>query len=181
MSISRIAARYSKPLLELSEEKKILDAVKDDMINFNELCKTNRDFVLMLKSPIISHLKKADILKKIFGGKINDLTSTFIDIVARKNREKYLPEIAEAFIVLYNQKMGYQEATVTTTFKIDDSLRKSFEKLVSDITGRKPLLTEKVNPELIGGYVLKLADQQIDESISGQLSDLKLKFQKETI
>ncbi len=180
MSISRIAIRYSKPLLDLAEDQKVLDAVKSDMDNFNSLCKSNKDFVLMLKSPIIPHLRKAEILKKIFAEKVNALTSTFMEIVARKNREQYLPEIAEEFIALYNTKMGYQEATVTTTISLDKEMKASFEKLVSDITGKKPLLTERVNPDLIGGYVLKLADKQIDESVSGHLNDLKLKFQKES-
>lgn len=180
MSISRIAIRYSKPLLALAEEQKVLETVKADMLNFNDLCKTNKDFVLMLKSPIIPHLRKAEILRKIFGGKVAPLTSTFLDIVARKNREQFLPEIAEEFIALYNVKMGFQEATVTTTVALDKEMKASFEKLVADITGKKPLLKEKVNPDLIGGYVLKLADKQIDESISGQLKDLKLKFQNET-
>lgn len=181
MSISRIAVRYAKPLLELADERKVLDAVKADMHGFTELCNANRDFVSMLKSPIIPNLKKAEILRKIFDNKVDALTSTFFDIVARKNREQYLPEIAKEFVVLYNAKMGYQEATVTTTITLDESTRKTFEKLVTDISGKKPLLSEKVNPELVGGYILKLGDQQIDESISGQLKDLKLKFQKETI
>ena len=181
MSITRIAVRYAKPLLELAEERKSLEAVRADMLGFAELCKTNRDFALMLKSPIIPHLKKAQILKAIFDTKVDALTSTFFDIVVRKNREKFLPEIAKEFNTLYNEKMGFQEATVTTPIALDDKERKSFEKLVNDITGKKPLLTEKVDPELIGGYKLSLGDRQIDESISGQLKDLKLRFQKETI
>ena len=181
MSTTRIAARYAKPLLELAEGMKVIDAVKDDMINFSALCAESREFELMLKSPIITHLKKAEILKKVFEKKVNKLTATFFDTVARKNREKFLPEIAEQFIILYNDKMGFQEATVTTTIKLDAAMLKNFEKLVIDITGRKPILKEKVNPDLVGGYLLQLGDQQIDESISGQLKDLKLKFQKETI
>ncbi len=181
MSITRIAVRYAKPLLELAQEKGSLEAVKKDMLGFTELCKTNRDFVSMLKSPIIQNMKKAQILKTIFDNKVDALTATFFDVVARKNREQYLPEIAKEFVALYNDKMGYQDATVTTAIAIDDQERKTFEKLVADITGRKPLLSEKIDSELIGGYRLNLGDQQIDESISGQLKDLKLKFQNETI
>lgn len=181
MSITRIAVRYAKPLLELAEEKSSLEEVKADMLAFTDLCNANRDFVLMLKSPIIPHLKKAQILKSIFEGKVSALTATFFDIVARKTREQYLPEIAKEFMVLYNDKMGLQVATVTTPIALDSKERQTFEKLVSDISGKKPLLTEKVDPELIGGYLLNLGDRQIDESISGHLKDLKLKFQKETI
>jgi len=181
MSTTRIAARYAKPLLELAESMKVTEAVKADMQNFGAVCAESRDFELMLKSPIITHLKKAEILKKVFDGKVNKLTATFLDTVARKNRERYLPEIAEQFEVLYNEKRGFQKATVTTTLKLDDKTKKQFEKLVADITGKKPILEEKINVDLVGGYLLQLGDQQIDESISGQLKDLKLKFQKETI
>ncbi|MFT7195893.1 MAG: F-type H+-transporting ATPase subunit delta [Marinoscillum sp.] len=181
MSSARIAARYVKPLFELAEEKKVVEAVKNDMLNFSQLCKTNREFNLMLKSPIITNLKKAAILVKIFDKKVNPLTLTFFTIIARKSREQYLSEIAEQFETYYNEKMGFQPATVTTTIKLDAAMKKAFEQLVTDITGKKPLLEEKINPELVGGYLLKLGDQQIDESISGQLKDLKLKFQQETI
>ncbi|REE00508.1 ATP synthase F1 subunit delta [Marinoscillum furvescens] len=181
MSISRIAVRYATPLLELAEERKVTDAVKEDMASFSTLCESSHDFLLMLKSPIIQNLQKSEILKKIFDGKVNELTATFLDIVTKKNRAKFLPEIAKAFISLYNKKMGYQEAQVTTAVALDAELKAAFEKLVTEITGKKPLLTEKVNPELVGGYTLQLGDQQIDESVRGQLRDLQLKFQKETI
>lgn len=181
MSITRIAIRYAKPLLELAEEQKVLEVVREDLANFSEICNSNRDFVMMLKSPIIAHTKKAAILREIFGKKVNELTSRFFDIVTSKQREKFLPDIAREFVTLYNQKMGYQEATVTTTFTIDESTRKAFEELVADISGKKPQLREKLDPNLVGGYILQLGDRQIDESISGQLRDLKLKFQKETI
>lgn len=180
MSISRIAVRYATPLLELAEERKVTEAVKEDMVSFDTLCESSHDFVLMLKSPIIQHLKKAEILKKVFDGKVNELTASFLDVVAKKNRAKYLPEIAKEFIALYNKKMGYQEAKVTTAVALDADLKTAFEKLVADISGKKPLLSEHVNPELVGGYTLQLGDQQLDESIRGQLKDLQLKFQKET-
>lgn len=179
MSISRIALRYSRPLLSLAEDRGVLSAVKDDMANLKELCKSNRDFVLMLRSPVISNFRKADILKKMFGNRVDPLTGMFLDLVARKNRARYLPEIVDEFIVLYNAKMGRQKATVATAFALDGNMRSSFEKLVEKLTGKKPLLKEEVNTGIIGGYVLKFGDRQLDESIRGQLGRLKLKFQKE--
>lgn len=181
MSINRIAARYARPLLDLADEKNVLDKVRKDILNFSEICNTNREFVLMLKSPIIPHAKKAAILKAIFGGKVHEMTSILFDVVTRKHRENLLPNVATEFIRLYNDKMGFQEATVTTTIVLDSSMRKAFEKLVTEISGKKPILKEKINPELVGGYILQLGDQQIDESLSGQLKDLKIKFQNETI
>ncbi|MBV6643882.1 MAG: ATP synthase F1 subunit delta [Cyclobacteriaceae bacterium] len=179
MSTGRIATRYARPLLELAEEKKVLDGVKADMELFSSICTSNRDFLLLLKSPIIAHLKKAEVLKAVFKGKVNELTMSVFDLISRKNRESVLPEVATEFVRLYNEKMGFQQATVTTTFALDASLRKSFEKLVKDVTGKKPVLKEQVDENIIGGYTLQLDDRQIDESISGSIRDIKLKFQKE--
>lgn len=178
MSNSRIAHRYAKPLLELAEEQKVLETVKEDMAGFVKLCEENREFLLMLRSPIIPHLRKGEILKKIFDGRSSKLTMSAFDIITRKNRENLLPEIAEQFVTEYNIKMGYQDATVTTTFPIDAKLRKSFEGIVEEVTGSKAVLSEEVDKSLIGGFVLRMGDKQLDRSISSDLKEIKLKFKK---
>ena len=178
MSNLRIAHRYAKPLMELAEEKKVRDKVNDDMIGFVNLCEESREFLLMLRSPIIPHLKKAEILNKIFKGKSNKLTLSAFDIIARKNRENLLPEIAAEFVTQYKVKMGLQDAVVTTTFPIDAKMRKSFEGIVNDLTGSKAVLTEEVNPDIIGGFVLRMGDKQLDQSVSSDLKEIKLKFNK---
>lgn len=176
MSAGRIAARYAKPILELAEEKKLLDQVKSDMESFVALCKENRDFSLMLKSPIIPHLKKAEILKKIFTGKYNTLTLQAFDLMTRKNRENVLESVATEFLALYNKEKGISKISVTTTFTLDAGLKKSFEKLAKDMTGNSPLIHEKIDKEILGGFIMKFEDKQIDDSIRGKLNELKLKF-----
>ncbi len=179
MSAQRIAIRYATPLLDLSIEQKVEDKVKSDLDSFIELCESNRDFLLMLNSPVIPHLRKAGIVKKIFQGKVNELTMKFFDITIRKNRENVLYEIAQEFISLFNQKKGLQKATLTTAVAVDAKLKKEFEGLVKSLTGKSPVLEEKVNSEIIGGYELTIGDKRLDASVSGQLRSLKLKFSKE--
>ena len=168
MSTGRIAARYAKPILELAEEKNVLDQVKGDMESFITICKESREFSLMLKSPIISHLKKAEILKKTFSGRVNDLTLQVFNLITKKNREGVLEDVAKEFVHIYNAKKGLAEVTVTTSFKIDDSLRKSFAKLAKQVTGKEAILTEKVDEDIVGGYIMKFGDSQIDDSVRGQ-------------
>ena len=177
MSISRIASRYAKPILELAEEKNVLNNVKEDMSVFKNLCKENRDFALMLKSPIIPHLKKADMLNKMFKGKMNDLTLQAFDLITRKRRESLLENITEEFLQLYNIRKGLQEVSITSSLKLDASQRTAFHKWAKNATGKEPILEEKVDPTIIGGYVLKIGDKQIDQSVSGQLKNIKLKLQ----
>ncbi|XOV92736.1 MAG: ATP synthase F1 subunit delta [Bacteroidota bacterium] len=181
MSNTRLAIRYATPILELADQKGVLEEVKNDMQMFLDLCKSNRDLELMLKSPIIPHLRKSEILKMIFSTKFNALTLQAFNVITRKAREKYLPDIAKVFVEKYNVKKGLQSVTITTAVPLSDELRKEFRALVKKITNKESLITEKVSPELIGGYVLKMDDQQLDESISGHLKDLELKFKNETI
>lgn len=177
MSLSRIAARYAKPILELAQERKQLDKVKADMENFVSLCKESRDLSLMLESPIIPDLRKAEILRSIFSGKVTDLTLQAFDIVTRKNRGNLLRSIAEEFLFQYNGMKGLQEVSVRSSIKLTKDQLKEFEKIAKDLTGRQPIITEYVDTELIGGYVLQVGDKQIDQSISGQLKNIKLKLQ----
>ncbi len=176
MSAGRIAARYAKPILDLAEEKKVLKQVKSDMDSFASLCKENRAFSMMLRSPIIPHLKKAQILKKVFAGKFNDLTLQAFDLMARKNREDVLESVANEFIALYNKKTGVSNVSVTTTFALDAGLKKSFEKLAKDVTGNTPVIEERIDKDILGGFIMKFEDRQIDDSVRGKLNELKLKF-----
>ena len=177
MSASRIASRYAKPILELAQEKKVLENVKDDMASFVSVCEESQGFALMLKSPIIPHLRKAQILATAFKGKMNDLTLQAFDLITRKNRESILADIAQEFLHLYNIEKGLQEVSVTSSTTLSADQKAEFEKLAKKITGKEPLLEEIVDAEIIGGYLLKVGDKQIDQSVSGQLKEIKLKLQ----
>lgn len=178
MSEYRIASRYAKSLLDLSVEKGQLEEVNKDMLMFSETVKANRDLLLMLKSPIITHDKKLAILNSLFAGKVNDLTLAIFQILTKKHREAYLAQIATEFHHQYNVKKGIEEATVTTTFPLSAALRKEFELVVKKITHKDVELTEKVDDSLIGGFILKIGDRQIDDSVSSKLQALRVEFTK---
>ncbi len=176
MSEYRIASRYAKSLLDLADEKGVLEDVNKDMLMFSELASENRDLVLMLKSPVVPHSKKLAVLNQVFDGKVHELTLAIFQILTKKQREAYLPAIATEFHHQYNVRKGIEEATITTTFALDAALRKEFEGIVKSISGKKVELTEKIDEKIIGGFVLKIGDRQIDDSLSSKLSALKLKF-----
>ena len=176
MSEYRIASRYAKSLLSLANEEGRLEAVHDDMKLFSQMIQENRDFELLLNSPVVVSTKKLAILNEVFEGKVNDLTLKFFVLLTKKKRERHLPAIAKEFHHQYNVHKGIAEATVITTFALDDGLKKEFEAVVAKISGKNVELTEKIDESLIGGFVLKIADRQIDDSISARLSALRLKF-----
>lgn len=177
MSVARVASRYAKALLELAVEKGVLQEVNQDMHRLLATVESNRDFKLMIKSPIVKPDTKSKIIKKVFAGTSQDLTLSFYDILARKGRENIVEEIAKEFRELYNEHEGIQVAEVTTTFPIGEDLRKKFEESVKELSGKpKVKLIEKVDKGIIGGFVLKVKDRQWDESMSSKLKALRLQF-----
>lgn len=176
MSDIKVASRYSKSLLDLAVEKGVLEEVQNDMQAFSQVCKQNRDFYLMLKNPIIQHSKKLKILNEIFSGKFHEMSMSIFKLITRKQRENHLPDIARQFQIQYNVHKGIESAQVTTTIPLTDELRASFTNVVKKITGKKVELEEKINEHILGGFVLKIGDRQIDDSLSGKLTELKLKF-----
>jgi F-type H+-transporting ATPase subunit delta len=174
---SRAASRYVKSLLGLAIEQKALDNVHSDMLLFAKVVDENKNFALMLRSPVISHDKKNEILSRIFKGKVHSLTMAFFDIITRKNREPLLPAIAKEFHTAYNEHKGISKATVTSAVPLDANLRAEFETLVKKYSDLKQVeLVEKVDPDMIGGFVLKVGDRQIDASLKNKLKALKVKF-----
>lgn len=177
MADARVASRYVKSLLGLAVEQGVLEAVNTDMQFFDRVCHSNRDFVLMLKSPIIRHEKKKEILNKLFSGKVHPLTMSIIEILTKKNREPLLPSIATEFHNAYNVYKGIGKASVISTVPVDAELRSELVALVKKLSDKTQVeLEEKVDKDLIGGFILNVGDRQIDASIKNKLKNLKNKF-----
>jgi F-type H+-transporting ATPase subunit delta len=176
MSDQAVAYRYAKSLIELAEEKGVTENVQKDMKLFDEVCDQNRDFVLALKSPVVKHLKKMEILRSIFKNKVDPMTMSIFEIITNKNREIILPALATEFLRQYDLLKNNLTAEVTTVSELNDTQRKEFIKIVADATGKNVRLQEKVNENLIGGYILKVGDRQLDTSVKKRLNDLKVSF-----
>ena len=97
-NISNIAVPYAKALFDFALERDTMESVHKDMQTLASLCKSNRDFLLMLKSPILKTEKKQKILKTIFGDSISEITRGFLKIITTKKRESLLPDMALAFV-----------------------------------------------------------------------------------
>lgn len=176
MSEIRVASRYAKSLIELAIEKGVLEEVHNDMQLFANTVRSNTGLLMLLKNPIVQNEKKLNILKGIFGGKVSTLTMEFFKIVSRKNRESNLLAVADEFEERYRVQKGIVRAEVITAFPITDEMRKDFKAIVTKLTSKQPELIEKIDKSIIGGYILRVGDQQIDESIQSKLEELKSQF-----
>ncbi|MDP2386747.1 MAG: ATP synthase F1 subunit delta [Bacteroidota bacterium] len=171
-----VAIRYAKSLLGLAVERGLLEEVYKDMMHIREICYSNRDFVAFLESPVIKTDKKQEILTELFKGKINDLTFAFINIITEKRREGYVDDIAKAFDGEYKKHKNILSAVITSAAGIDATTRAKVMELVKATTTGEVELTEKIDKDLIGGFVIKIGDNQVDASVSRTLNDLRKNF-----
>ena len=168
-----VANRYAQSLMDLASEQKSVDAVRADMKLAAGVCKENREFAVFLSSPVIKTDKKIEVLNAIFQGKVNALSMAFIQLVTKKHRESILLEIANSFDELYKKNKNIFSAVVTTASGLDAVTKAKVLELVKAQLKGEVELTEKIDPNTIGGFILTMGDQQLDHSVARQLSNLK--------
>lgn len=174
MSVYRIASRYAKSLLDLALEQNKLEKVLEDMHYLSEVCKV-RDFVLMVKNPVIQTDKKLKVFKELFSGKMDTLTEQFIVLVAQKGRERFLPDIAADFVVKYRLHKNIELATVKSAAPLTAEQRVSIEKGLGAMLpkGTSLELELLVDPSLIGGFIIEFGDRVYDASIADKLDEMR--------
>lgn len=167
------ATRYAKSLMDLAIESNQLDKVRGDMKTVEQLCTTNREFELFLKSPVIKTDKKLQVMKSLFEGKITPLTLSFLNLITSKNREAYIKEIASAFDEQYKTNKNIFTAVVTSARGLDAASKQKVLDLIKSQMNGEVELVEKIDASTIGGFILKIGDRQIDRTVARQLSNLK--------
>jgi len=178
MSVTRIATRYAKSLVDLAIEQNKLDKVKEDVQAF-EKATQQRDFQLLMKSPIVKGGKKWTIIQKIFDGKFDPLTMAFMKILVDKGREGYLPEVAKEFNELFKTRNEISSIKIITAKKLsDDAVASIKNKLEESSNTYKNIEIEtEVQPDLIGGFVIEFDDKLYDTSVKHKLALLRKEFQ----
>jgi F-type H+-transporting ATPase subunit delta len=181
MTDRKAISRYVKSLLNLAVSEGVLEEVHADMKSFDKVLGENRPLLNVLRSPIIKHYKKKNVLEALFRGRYNELTMSFFRIITEKNREEILPLIAKEFHNAYNEHKGIGKASVTTAVPLDSELRGEILTLARKVIGKPNVeLKEEVDPAIIGGFILNAGSQQIDSSIKHKLKILQLNFSDNT-
>lgn len=175
----RISSRYAKSLLALSNEKSKTNEVFADMELISSTIAENRDLKVLLLSPVIKPDTKLKVLNAIFASKISDISKLFVELLTKKGREGMLGEIADAYVAQVKEFKNIVSAHVVSAIALDNETRETIKRLATQLAQGKSIeLTEKVNADLIGGFILQVGDHRVDASVSGEIKNLKREFEK---
>jgi F-type H+-transporting ATPase subunit delta len=173
----RLAARYAKSLIDLALERGEIEPVYNDMLLLQSVCKS-KDFVSLLKSPVIKGDQKQKVLDAVTNGRIGVITASFNKLLVTKGREDVLPEIITAFIQQYKDHKGIFVVKLTTAAPVSEELKNAIlDKIRSSTSMHNIELHTEIKESLIGGFVLESAGQLMDASIAFSLNNVRKQFQ----
>jgi F-type H+-transporting ATPase subunit delta len=176
MNYSAIAVRYSKALFALATEKNILDEIQEDIRLINSICESESEFIRMLNFPTIPASKKIEIFRLLFDNKIRPETLKFLDLVAENRRESHLQAMLHSFLLRYKETREIKTVTITTVEPINDPIRNIIKELIKAKYNANTELIEQKDERLIGGFVLRIDDEQYDACVASQLEKIKREF-----
>jgi F-type H+-transporting ATPase subunit delta len=173
MELSSINVRYAKALFSLARDKDLVEAVKTDLELVVRTGKSEAVFEWILSNPVIKPSKKVEIISNIFSQFIQPLSLTFLTMLIKNKRENQLYGIVRWYMHEYNLLKGIDSATFITAIPLDEALRNAVKNTIKKHFNKELQLIEIVNPEIIGGYILKIDDMQYDGSISSGLKKIR--------
>jgi len=173
MVVTKAANRYAKSLLDLSVEQNKLNEVKADMELIREALNSSKELSLLVASKVISEDQKGKGLTAIFGGKISELTTRFINLLTKNQRADLIPGICVDFIRQYKVHNRILSVEIESAVKLPAETINAIRQSIASDQWKEIEITETIDPELIGGFVVKTNNYLFDASVSSRLNDLK--------
>lgn len=172
MVSNKSSIRYAKALLELATEKNCIDAVEKDLTQFLKSIQQSNDLRIFIDSPVIRNDKKVKVFDLVFTD-FNPMTIQFFRLVTKNGREHLLADIAKQFDQLLKIKRGIITGTLTSAKPLEAKTKAAILDKIKGSFDGKLELEEAVNESLIGGFVIRIGDKQLDASVQSSLSKLK--------
>ena len=173
--VSALAGRYATALLELAEEEKALDRVAEDLEALKALIEGSPELAHLVRSPLIAREGRARAMQAVAErAGFAEMTCNFIGVVARHGRLFALQAIAERFLAVLAERRGEVTAEVTVARALDDGQLRSLETALGGIAGGKVSIDLRVDPDILGGLVVKLGSRLFDSSLGSRLRRLEL-------
>lgn len=176
MKDARPALRYAKAILKLAKENKIAREVNTDMMLILETITASDELHLLLNSPVTKATEKKKVLNAIFGDNINGITKGLFNLLEENKRLTMLTSVAKQYKVVYDADQNIQVAKVTTAVALTPALEYKIKEKIVALTGYSAAIENIVNPDIIGGFILRVGDVQYDASISNQFNELRREF-----
>ena len=170
--MSRAAVRYAKAILELANQNGTTDKVNSDMTLMQDAWKQSKDLQVFLTNPVIKQEMKRNALLEVFPQAQKE-TNALFELLYQNKRFDILFAVTQKFQELLLVQNGIVKATVTTAIPMTAELEKQVLEKAKQMTSHQVVLDHKVDESIIGGFILRVGDQQLNASVASRLQEIK--------
>ena len=179
MDNGRISVRYARALFQLAQEQGCEEAVYSGLMRFaHNYFLAITQFNEVLADPMVAREEKVKLVELAVGEPLHDTVKQFIAIVADQKREDKMIFIAMKYMEMYREKHGILSTNVTTATELSDESYDRIKAFIKQTFGAEAEMEVKIDPSLIGGFILDIENTRMDASVAGQLNALKNKLKQ---
>ena len=177
--MEEIAQVYARSLFEVAKEHDVLDRVHDELGQFAEALSDDRTLQVFLFSPYFSSEEKREGVKKIVSDADEHFVN-FLELLAERHRMPALFRIKREFDALWADEHKLLPVTVTSAIELDESLVEEIGQRIQDQTGRQVELSSTVDPEVLGGLMVRVGNMVLDDTVRNKLERLRKQVARAT-
>ena len=170
--MQEIAEVYARSLFEVAQEQDALDEIHEQLDEFADELSSNRELQVFFFSPYFSSEEKKDGVAKVIEGG-NEYFVRFLELLAEKHRVPALFRIRREFDELWAEDQRLLEVSVTSAVELDEETVKGIGKKIEEQTGRRVELSANVDPDVIGGLVIRVGNMVLDATVRNRLERLR--------
>ena len=170
--MEEIAEVYARALFQAAKDNDVVDRIHDELAEVDEALQEDRDLRLFFFSPYFTSDEKKEAIRKVVDG-ADDRLVNFLELLAERHRMPLLPRIRRQFDALWAEEEKLLPVSVTSAVELDESLVEEIGKRIQDQTGRQVELSSNVDPDVLGGLVLRVGNMVLDASVRNRLEQLR--------
>lgn len=178
--VSGMAGRYASALFSLAKDSRSIDRVAQELKGFDALVASNPDLQFLVRSPVFSAEDQSRALKAVLDRVgISGLTANFLLLVASKRRLFAVRTMIRGYLALDDADRGVSRADVTVAAPLDEAQSEALKQSLAEATGGRSVeLAVKVDPEIIGGIIVRLGSRMVDASIKTKLNSIRTRMKE---
>jgi len=177
--LNTVTTPYAEAFLQVAESRNEVDEVVEQSKSILDLWASSSDFRHAMGSPVFEVEAKKNALEKLFSKDLSPSFLNLLKLLADRNRIGLLDAVLERVLELFREQRNIALATVTSASELNEDQQAELLQKVQALAGTDNLeLTLKVDPDLIGGFIVNVGSKVIDASLSGQVRRLGLALAK---
>jgi F-type H+-transporting ATPase subunit delta len=170
--MEEIATVYARSLFEVAREQDKLDVVREQLGAFADALSETRELQVFLFSPYFSTQEKKDGLERAVTG-ADPVVMNFLELLIEKHRTPAIFRIRARYDALWEEENRLLPVQITSAVQLDEAIVKQLGDRISEQTGRKVELSSSVEPDILGGIVVRVGNSVLDASVRNRLEQLR--------